>query len=72
MRTLSPRRSRTALALCSCGKLHFSYDSVTFHFEPAEFTAFAEAVAHLFAQYKQSQHEQQIDPFPAIHPHTCH
>ena len=35
------------LALCECGKLHFTYGAITVHFEREEFFLFAEAVGRL-------------------------
>ena len=47
MHSLNHRTIPTALSLCTCGKLHFRYGSITLHFEANEFTSFASAVARL-------------------------
>ena len=44
---------QTKLALCECGKLHFTYGAVTVHFEREEFFLFAESVRRLSAMIKQ-------------------
>ncbi len=72
MHTLKQRDSRTALSMCTCGKLHFSYGSITFHFEPDEFTSFAGAVAHLFAQYKQVHSNRQPRSISSLRNDSCH
>ncbi|HEY6085300.1 MAG TPA: hypothetical protein VIU63_07870 [Nitrospira sp.] len=44
------------LALCGCGKIHFSYGPVTLHFDREEFVLFAESVGWLGAMVKQAVH----------------
>lgn len=48
MRFLKQNNGRPRLTMCTCGKVHFSYGSITLHFEAEEFASFAGAVAHLF------------------------
>jgi hypothetical protein len=72
MHSLKQHDSRTALSMCTCGKLHFSYGLITLHFEHDEFTSFASAVAHLFEQYKQVRSARQPSSIPSVHNDICH
>lgn len=45
-------KRQAALNVCGCGKLHFTYGSLTLHFEREEFLAFAEVVNQLAAQFR--------------------
>jgi hypothetical protein len=60
------------LALCGCGKLHFTYGPVTLHFDRDEFQRFAESVGRLGAIVKRSTHgvahESRLSPSANI----CH
>jgi hypothetical protein len=60
------------LALCECGKLHFTYGSVTLHFEREEFFLFAEAVGRLSAMLKQTPHGSPLSVRPANDVRICH
>ena len=72
MHSLNHRTSPTALSLCTCGKLHFRYGSITLHFETNEFTSFASAVAHLHAQYTEMKPAQPSSSIPSLHNDRCH
>ncbi len=72
MHSLKQRDGRTALNMCTCGKLHFSYGSITIHFGPDEFASFAGAVAHLYAQYRQIHNARQPSSIPSFHTDACH
>lgn len=72
MHSLKQHDTRTALSMCTCGKLHFSYGLITLHFEPEEFTSFAGAVAHLLAQYTQVHSARQPSSIPSVHNDICH
>lgn len=59
------------LAMCGCGKCHFTYGSVTLHFDREEFLLFADSVGRLGAMIRQVGQE----PAASWHPpsaNTCH
>jgi hypothetical protein len=58
------------LALCECGKLHFTYGAITVHFEREEFFLFAEAVGRLSAMIKQTAHS--LTSRPTSNVKVCH
>ena len=60
------------LNICTCGKVHLSYGSVTFHFEAKEFTFFACAVAQLLAQYQQIYAAGPSYSISSPHIGSCH
>lgn len=72
MHSLNHRHGQTALNMCTYGKLHFRYGSVTLHFEPNEFTSFANAVASLHARYKELRQPQPPGIIPTLHNDLCH
>lgn len=72
MHSLNPRNGRTGINMCTCGKLHFRYGSVTLHFESHEFTLFANAVAHLHARYEELRRPQPSGTIPTLHNDFCH
>lgn len=45
---------QSKLVLCECGKFHFTYRSMTLHFEREEFFAFVDSVARLGRLVKES------------------
>lgn len=45
---------QSKVALCECGKLHFTYGPMTLHFDRSEFLAFADSVGKLGALVKQA------------------
>ena len=45
---------QSKVALCDCGKLHFTYGPVTLHFDREEFLKFADSVGRLGSQVKQA------------------
>jgi hypothetical protein len=47
-------KGKSKVALCECGKLHFTYGSVTLHFDQDEFLLFAESVGRLDAMVRQA------------------
>lgn len=51
---------QTKLALCGCGKLHFTYGSVTVHFDHDEFFLFAESVSRLSAMMRQTSNRSSV------------
>lgn len=46
--------TRSKLVLCECGKFHFTYRSMTLHFEREEFFSFVDSVARLGTLVKDS------------------
>jgi hypothetical protein len=60
------------LVLCECGKLHFTYGSVTVHFEREEFFVFAEAVERLSAIVKQTASGSLLISRPPSDVSMCH
>ena len=63
---------RPTLNMCTCGKVHFSYSSITFHFEAEEFISFATAVALLFSQYKHMHTVRLSSSLSSLHNESCH
>lgn len=63
---------RTALNVCACGKLHFTYGPITLHFEPKEFFAFASNIAHLIAEFRLIQDDPQSIPASTNNDVVCH
>ncbi|MCC2640402.1 MAG: hypothetical protein K0S45_815 [Nitrospira sp.] len=72
MHPLKQRGTRASLSMCTCGKLHLSYDLITLHFEQDEFISFADSVAHLLAQYKKVHSAPQPSSIPSVHNGICH
>lgn len=63
-------KRQAALNVCGCGKLHFTYGSLTLHFEREEFLAFADVVSQLATQLRHVKDDpssvnmsSQIDTF---------
>ncbi|MGQ0810262.1 MAG: hypothetical protein ACT4OO_03440 [Nitrospiraceae bacterium] len=63
---------RSALTICACGKLHFTYGPITLHFEPEEFVSFAGDIAHLLAQFRLVQDERRSVPTSTLNDIVCH
>ncbi len=63
---------RTALTVCACGKLHFTYGPITLHFEPEEFVSFAGDIAHLIAQFRLIQDDRQSVSASTYNDIVCH
>ena len=72
MYSLRQRNDQVALNMCTCGKLHFRYGSITLHFEPDDFTAFANAVTHLHTRYKEMKHPQASSTTSSLRNDLCH
>jgi hypothetical protein len=74
-RTMEPTMkvaSQVALNICGCGRLHLLCDPVTLHFEPLEFTLFAQAIGQLMIEYQQHA-AGMMAAVPSRHsPPTCH
>lgn len=66
------RDGQTKLALCGCGKLHFTYGSVTVHFEREDFLLFADSVGRLSAMVRQASKVSTLLPGPASDIRICH
>lgn len=45
---------QSTLALCGCGKLHYTYGPLTLHFEKDEFLRFASSVGRLGVLVRQA------------------
>lgn len=63
---------RTALTVCACGKLHFTYGPITLHFETKEFVSFADDIAHLITQFRLIQDDRQSVPASTYNDIVCH
>ncbi len=63
---------QTALNICGCGRLHFSYGPLTLHFEREEFLAFAGEVAKLVAQLRQIEDGRHPVLPQSQHATRCH
>lgn len=63
---------RTALTVCACGKLHFTYGSITLHLEPEEFVSFADDIAHLKTQSRLIQDDRKSAPASTYNDIICH
>jgi len=50
MQEVLVNHGKTALNICGCGRLHFTYGPLTLHFDRDEFLVFAREVATLAAQ----------------------
>jgi hypothetical protein len=72
MHSLKQDNGRPTLTTCTCGKVHFTYGMITFHFEVHEFTFFAGAVARLFAQYQQIYGAEASHSTSSVHNGSCH
>ena len=59
------------LALCGCGKLHFTYGAVTVHFDREEFILFAESVNRMSALMRQTSNGSPLSPMPASNIRMC-
>ena len=62
----------TALNVCGCGKLHFTYGPITLHFEPQEFVAFAGSIAALLTQFRQIPEGRHPAPLTNHTDTLCH
>ena len=60
------------LALCGCGKIHFSYGAVTLHFGRDEFLLFAESVGRLGGMVKQAVHSSMLSSTTGAPANMCH
>jgi hypothetical protein len=72
MQSLKRPDGSTVLNLCACGKLQFNYGPITLHFEPNDFIAFASAVGHLLARYRQMQNAHPPNLVPSLRNDICH
>jgi hypothetical protein len=72
MRQVIQSDGRTALSVCACGKLHFTYGPITLHFEPKEFVDFSGEIAHLGAKFRLIQDGRQPVPTSTINDVVCH
>ncbi len=63
---------QTALSICACGKLHFSYGQLTLHLERDEFLTFAGEVAKLVARLQQIEDGRHPVPIQSERAARCH
>lgn len=63
---------QTALNICGCGRLHFSYGPLTLHFERDEFLTFAGEVVKLVAQLRQIEDGRHPMLIQGEHAAQCH
>jgi hypothetical protein len=60
------------LALCGCGKLHFTYGQVTLHFGLEEFLLFTESVGRLGAVVRDTAQRSTLPLPTAPDASICH
>lgn len=63
---------QSKLAVCSCGRLHVTYGSITLHFDRDEFQAFADSIGRLAAMLKQSSLGSVSAHKGSSSAHMCH
>jgi hypothetical protein len=64
-------KQRPKAVLCQCGQLHFTYGSVTLHFDREEFIHFTEAVGRLGLLIKQARHTVSAIAKPVTNTDLC-
>lgn len=72
MKTVVGDEAQLKLAICGCGKLHFSYGALTLHFSRQSFVLFAESVAQLGAMVKQTVQGSALPPDVGPKENICH
>ena len=65
-------KGESKVALCECGKLHFTYGSVTLHFDRDEFLLFAESVGRLGTMVRQAANGSSLAPSRIPNTNVCH
>lgn len=60
------------MALCGCGRLHFTYGPLTLHFDRGEFLAFADSVCRLGAVVRQAAKDSSAVPSHITNATICH
>jgi hypothetical protein len=60
------------MALCGCGKLHFTYGPLTLHFDRGEFLTFADLVYRLGAVVRQAAKDSSVVPSHTPNVTICH
>jgi hypothetical protein len=63
---------QSKVAVCECGKLHFTYGPMTLHFDRSEFLAFAASVAQLGALVRQFPKDSTVVPSHVPNVTVCH
>jgi hypothetical protein len=63
---------QSKLAFCECGKLHFTYGSVSLHFDRDEFLMFADSVGRLGAIVRQAAQDSICVSGPVQNANVCH
>ena len=66
------RDGQSKVVLCECGKLHFTYGSVTLHFDRDEFLLFSESVGRLSSMVRQAAAGSSIAPSRTLNTTLCH
>lgn len=67
------QRDRVAkIVLCQCGQLHFTYCSVTLHFDREEFLRFSESVARLSHLVRRASPPVSAIAKPVTNTDLCH
>lgn len=72
MESILRGEGQSKLALCGCGRLHFTYGSVTLHFDHEEFLLFAESVGRLATMVRQPDAGQTHAPSHVPNTNICH
>jgi hypothetical protein len=63
---------QSKVAICGCGKLHFTYGPLTLHFDRVEFLGFADSVGRLGALVRQSSKDSTVVPSHVPNATVCH
>lgn len=63
---------QSKVAVCECGKLHFTYGPMTLHFDRVEFLAFADLVGRLGALVRQFPQDSTVVPSHVPNATICH
>ena len=63
---------QSKMALCGCGKIHFTYGPLTLHFERGDFLSFADSVGQLGTLVRQAAKDSTVVPSHAPNATICH
>jgi hypothetical protein len=63
---------QSKVVLCDCGKLYFTYGSITLHFDRDEFLVFAESVGRLSTMVRQAMAGSSFTPGRIPNKTVCH
>lgn len=63
---------QSKVVLCDCRKLHFTYGSITLHFDRDEFLVFGESGGRLSAMVRQATAGSSFTPGRIPNPNVCH